>query len=127
MASVGAHNAACVTLAGVRLVNGTLGLLVPQVLIRRIDGQRSAGPAATYAFRLFGIRTVLLGLDLLATDAEQRRHCLDQAPLVHGSDTVTAAVLALGGQVPRRSGALLVAVSAVNTALAILARRQDRR
>lgn len=53
-------------LAGIRLFNGAAGLLAPELLIRRLDPDREPpSAAAVYAFRLFGIRTILLGLDLL--------------------------------------------------------------
>lgn len=123
MAGTRTADAARITLGLVRLVNGALGLLVPRVLIGRVDPGRPASPAATYAFRMFGIRTVLLGRDLLVQRGTDLRRSLDQAPVVHGSDTITATVLTLSGQVPRRSGLLLVTVSATNTVLALIARR----
>jgi hypothetical protein len=116
-------DAARITLGVVRLTNGTLGLLVPRVLVGRIERGRSPSPAATYAFRMFGVRTILLGCDLLVREGPELRRSLDRAPLVHGSDTLTATLLTVGGHVPRRSGLLLVAVSATNTTLALLARR----
>lgn len=36
----------------IRLVNGTVGLLAPQVLIRQLGGDPATSPAAVYAFRL---------------------------------------------------------------------------
>ena len=40
---------------------------------------------------MFGIRTVLMGVDLLSSDREVRRHALRDSVLVHGSDTISAA------------------------------------
>jgi len=112
-----------ITLALVRIVNGALGLVAPQVLIGRIDPDEPASPAAIYAFRLFGIRTVLIGRDLLVRRGSELQRSLDEAPLVHASDTLTAALITARGDVSRRSGTLLVAISATNTVLALLARR----
>ncbi|MFD8810182.1 hypothetical protein ACFV23_01440 [Streptomyces sp. NPDC059627] len=109
-------------LAGIRLLNGAAGLLAPELLIRRFDPDRDPpSPAAVYAFRLFGIRTVLLGLDLLTHGGEQLREDLREGILIHGSDTVTAATLGIHGQVSPRTGVMTTLISAVNTALAIRA------
>jgi hypothetical protein len=112
-----------ITLAVIRIINGALGLVAPRLLIGRIDPDEPASPAAVYAFRLFGIRTVLIGRDLLVRKGSALRRTLDEAPMVHGSDTVTATLLAVNGQVSRRAGIMLVAISATNTVLALLARR----
>ncbi|MEU9992984.1 hypothetical protein AB0E10_40695 [Streptomyces sp. NPDC048045] len=107
-------------LAGIRLFNGAAGLLAPELLIRRFDPDRDPpSPAAVYAFRLFGIRTVLLGLDLLTHSGERLRDDLRDGILIHGSDTATAATLGIHGDVPPRTAILTTFISAVNTALAI--------
>ncbi|WP_432144765.1 hypothetical protein [Streptomyces sp. bgisy084] len=105
-------------LAGVRLFNGVTGLLTPALLIRRLDPGRELSPAAVYAFRLFGIRTVLLGLDLLTNRGERLREDLREGVLIHGSDTATAAMLGIRGQVPPRTAVLTTLISATNTVLA---------
>ncbi|MEV0179796.1 hypothetical protein AB0I54_10920 [Streptomyces sp. NPDC050625] len=111
--------AAVYALAAVRLVNGAAGLLAPDLLIRRLDpGREPPSPAAVYAFRLFGIRTILLGLALLAHDDEQLRQDLSEGVLIHGSDTATAAMLGIGGQIPPRTAVLTTLVSAADTVLA---------
>ncbi|MBJ6637196.1 MULTISPECIES: hypothetical protein [unclassified Streptomyces] len=107
-------------LAGIRLFNGAAGLLAPEMLIRRFDPDRDPpSPAAVYAFRLFGIRTVLLGLDLLTHSGDRLRDDVCEGILIHGSDTATAATLGLHGHVPPRTAFLTTFISAVNTALAI--------
>ncbi|MFH8800744.1 hypothetical protein ACH4F6_14275 [Streptomyces sp. NPDC017936] len=110
-------------LAGIRVFNGATGLLAPDLLIRRLDpdAREPLSPAAIYAFRLFGIRTVLLGLDLLTYRDERLREDLREGVLIHGSDTATAAMLALSGRLPPRTGALTTLISATNTALAVAA------
>ncbi|MGW7383908.1 hypothetical protein [Streptomyces sp. NPDC054794] len=107
-------------LAAIRLFNGAAGLLAPDLLIRRFDPDREPpSPAAVYAFRLFGIRTVLLGMDLLTHSGERLRQDLSDGILIHGSDTFTAASLGIHGQVPPRTAVLTTFISAVNTALAV--------
>lgn len=105
----------------VRLVNGGLGLVLPRVLIRRIDSS-DPSPAAVYAFRLFGIRNILIGRDVLVRRGEALDRCIDEAVVVHGCDSLTATVLTVTGAVPRRAGLLLMAVSVTNTTLALLCR-----
>ena len=111
------HRPARYALGAVRLVNGGVGLLAPHVFIRRFDADRRPSPAAVYAFRLFGIRTVYLGLDLLMGP----RPVAPRDVVIHASDTVTAASLAISGAVPRTTGVATTAISAVNVALALLA------
>ncbi|MFD3583643.1 hypothetical protein [Streptomyces sp. NPDC058683] len=106
-------------LAGIRLFNGVAGLFAPGLLIRRLDPDREPpSPAAVYAFRLFGIRTILLGLDLLTNRDERLREDLRDGVLIHGSDTATAATLGLSGRLPPRTAALTTLISAANTVLA---------
>jgi len=106
-----------------RLLFGSLGLLAPRLLIRRIQGADATSPAAIYAFRMFGIRTILIGRQLLMPDGPERRNALRAAPLIHGADTATATLLTLRGHVPRRTGIPLIAVSGFNTAMALIAAR----
>src|SRR4051812_320371 len=109
-----------VALGLVRLVNGVLGLVVPHTLIGRIESGDTPSPAAVYAFRLFGVRTVLLGRDLLWGSDTVRAKAVAEAPLIHGSDTATATLLTVTGRVPIRSGATLIAISGTNTLLALI-------
>jgi hypothetical protein len=111
-------------LAGVRLVNGTLGLLAPRLLLRRLGTDAHVDPSGIYPFRMFGIRTILLGADLLLLDGEQRQRATRLAVLIHGSDTVSAATALVQGTLPRKVAVLTTTISAVNTALAVVATRE---
>ena len=119
MRCVRVHRPARYALAAVRLVNGGVGLVAPHLFIGRFDPDRPASPAATYAFRLFGVRTILIGLDLLRPARAQR--AAREGVLIHASDTVTAASLAISGAVPRNTGIVTTAISAGNVVLAVLA------
>jgi hypothetical protein len=105
-----------IALAGIRIANGTSALLAPRLLTRRLQ----ADDSAVYPFRLFGIRTVVIGADLLLRDREVRDHALRLALLIHASDVASAVVAGARRQVPFRSAA--TAISSVNTALALVAR-----
>lgn len=52
-------------LGAIRHTLGTLALTMPHLLVRRFSEQGQNATAATYAFRLFGVRTVIIGLELL--------------------------------------------------------------
>jgi hypothetical protein len=116
-----------VALGSIRLVNGVLGLFLPHVLIRRIEPAEPPSSAAIYAFRLFGVRTILLARDLLRGPGPEQANAVQQAPLIHASDAATAALLTLTGRVAPRAGAMLMAVSGLNTVLAFAARRAAQR
>jgi hypothetical protein len=116
--------AARVTLAGIRIANGTLGLFAPDVLSKKLDVGESAAPMG-YPFRMFGIRTILIGLDLLSSDRTVRRHAVREAVWVHASDTVSAVVTGVTGGLPRKGAVAATAISAINTGLAVLAARDQ--
>lgn len=109
-----------VLLAGVRLTMGTAGLLVPDLVIRRLGIDPATQPAMRYPLRMFGIRTVLIGADLLADDDPRRQHAELLAPVVHGSDTVAAFLARRRGDLPAPAGTMATAISAVNLVLALV-------
>lgn len=110
------------TLAAVRIANGALALAAPERLAARLGVDAAEHPALLYVFRMFGIRTVLIGRDLWRGDENAVR----AAPLIHASDTVAAALAARSGKLPPRAGTLITAISAFNTLLAVLHRRAAR-
>src|SRR5215207_2757598 len=112
-----------VTLAGIRIFNGTAGLFVPSMMSKRLDVEEAAAPMA-YPFRMFGIRTILIGVDLLSRDPDVRRHAVRQAPLIHASDTISALAALESGALPPKAGKTATTISAVNLVLALLASRR---
>ncbi|MGV0743112.1 hypothetical protein [Mycolicibacterium sp. XJ870] len=119
-------NAARKTLAVIRIVNGAAGLLAPEKLLARLGVDTIADTSGTYPFRMFGIRTVLIGLDLLVLTGDELRRAEKLAVLIHATDTVSAAVTAARGDLPRKEGVVAIVISAVNTALAITAWKGGR-
>lgn len=113
-------------LAGVRLINGSIGLVSPERFIKRFDPEREPSPAAIYAFRLFGIRTVLLALDLVVLRDAQLERALRQGALIHFSDTMTAILLGVRGQVSMRIALTTALISATNVLLALGAMESRR-
>ncbi len=128
--AVRAGQAARFALAGIRVINGGLALVAPGVIIGRFDEQPAGDSAATYGLRMFGIRTVLLGVDLAVLSGEPLRRALGQAVIIHGTDTATAAALGVSGRVRPRTAIPLTLISLTNTALAVtacLAARRDEK
>ena len=113
--------AARFALAGIRILNGSLALIAPDVIIGRFGEQPASDNAAKYALRMFGIRTVVLGVDLMALRGKPLRRALGQAVIIHGTDTATAALLGVSGHVKPRTAVPLTLISMTNTVLAITA------
>ena len=115
-----------VALAAVRFFNGGAALLAPDVLARRLGGTSEGNRPALYAFRLFGIRTVLIALELLLSKGSARTRALNSGVLIHASDTASAAFAGARGEIPQRAARMTTAISAFNTLLALVARRPKR-
>src|SRR5918997_169534 len=97
-----AHDYARITLAGIRLFNGVAALFVPATLARQLGVEPAANPAALYALRLFGVRTVLIGAQLLLRDGGVRAHSLRVAPVIHALDATAGLIARERGQLPPR-------------------------
>jgi hypothetical protein len=108
-------------LAAIRIFNGAVALVAPQLLLRRLGTDPGRDPSGIYPMRMFGIRTVLIGADLLLLQGEERRRAARLAVLIHATDTVSAATAGLKGYLPPKVGVMTTAISATNTVLAVLA------
>jgi hypothetical protein len=111
-----------ILLACIRLLNGGAALLVPGFLARQIGIDPDANPGVCYVFRMFGVRTVLIGAELLVQTGDRRAESVRRAVLIHASDTVAAFLATRSGHFPKQ-GRTIVWISALNTALAIIANR----
>lgn len=110
-----------IALGSARLVNGALALFVPDVLGRRLGVNTRSSPGFGYAFRLFGVRTVLLGIDLLRAGDGRADPVVRRALLVHPADTIAAAVVLRRAELPAKGARVAVAASALNVVLAVIA------
>ena len=111
-----------IALAGIRLFNGAAALFAPKLLARQFGD--NPNHAVIYVLRLFGVRTIIVGIELLAPDEELRASALRYAIPIHASDTLSAALAGIQGQLPSRTSIMLTAISGVNTALAIVAQQR---
>jgi len=105
-------------LASIRLVNGTLALLAPNALLRRLGADPAVNKVAIYPMRMFGIRTVVLGVQLLidAPSPEADRFGV----VIHATDAATAITAGVRRQLPPRVAVMTAGISLANTALALV-------
>src|SRR5438270_8354833 len=94
-----------IALAGIRLFNGIAALSAPGVLARRLGVDPDANPAALYVLRLFGVRTVLIGAQLLLRNDRLRTNALRVTPVIHAADAAAAVVAGVQRQLPPRAAA----------------------
>ena len=116
-----------IALAGIRLFNGGAALVAPGPFAQRLGTEADAHGPAVHIARMFGIRTVLIAIDLLSRDEDVRRHALRVALLVHVSDTISAAAAGLSKQLPPRPAVLATGISALNVVLAAIASADARK
>jgi hypothetical protein len=114
-------------LAVIRIINGAIALVAPSVIVKRFGEVPGESAAAIYGLRLFGVRTVLIGADLVTQRGPSLLHVTSQAVVIHASDTMTAAGLGLFGRLRPRMAIPLALISAMNTALATIAWLASRR
>jgi hypothetical protein len=105
-------------LATIRLVNGTLALVAPNALLRRLGADPDVNKVAIYPMRMFGIRTVVLGVQLLidAPSPEAARFGV----LIHATAAATAITAGVRRELPPRVAAMTSMISLINTGLAVV-------
>jgi len=112
-----------IALATIRLLNGTMALLTPEMMLRRLGADPAVNGVAVYPLRMFGIRTVLLGAELLTDGPMQRKGQV--GILIHATDAASAIAAGLRRQLPARVAVLAAGISLTNTALAVIIARPD--
>ena len=120
------NHAPRIALGVIRLTNGLVALLVPGFLAERLGRAGERNSVAQYLLRMFGIRTVFLGLDLLARDEDRRREAVRRAPIIHASDVLAVVVAGASRQIPVRAAAAGFGISCLNLWLALVAHAAER-
>jgi len=113
-----------IALATIRLLNGTMALLTPEMMLRRLGADPAVNGVAVYPLRMFGIRTVLLGAELLTDGPMQQKGQV--GILIHATDAASAITAGLRRKLPARVAILAAGISLTNTALAVIIARPDR-
>jgi hypothetical protein len=106
-------------LAAIRLVNGTLAVVAPRVMLRRLGTDPVEDPSGVYPLRMFGVRTVLIGVDLLVR-GDTAREVARRGILIHACDAAAAAAAGVRGDLPRRVAVAATALSGLNAVLAVV-------
>jgi len=119
------HELARLALATIRTVNGVVALLAPKKMLRRLGVDPETNGAAIYALRMFGIRTIILGIELFAAKGEREEEVIRTALPIHASDAVSAFIAGVRKELPRRAAVMATIISTINTYLAFLARKPD--
>ena len=114
-----------IALAGIRLFNGIAALFVPATLARRLGVDPETNRAAIYVLRLFAVRTILIGAQLLLRDEGLRAHSVRVAPVIHALDAAAALIAGDRGHLPQRASTIAALISTVNTGLAVVARKRS--
>jgi hypothetical protein len=114
-----------IALAIIRLFNGAAALFTPAWLIRRLGVDPKTSPTTFYPLRMFGIRTILIGVDLLSADDQTRAHALRVAPVIHASDTLGVMLAGVKGHLSKRAAITTTIISSVNTILAVIAQPRN--
>ena len=118
---VGAVPKARYVLGAVRLFNGAATLFATRPFGKRLGVDPDTSPAAVYALRLFGVRTIYIGAELLFARGDHLRDAVAIAPAVHVSDTVSAILAGTSGQLPKKAAWTAAVISSVNVLLSLLA------
>jgi hypothetical protein len=113
-----------IALATIRLVNGTMALLTPEKMIRRLGADPDVDRVAVYPLRMFGIRTVVLGVQLLVD--EPTRQTSGIGVVIHAADAASAIMAGLRRQLPARVAVVAAGISLTNTALALIIARPEQ-
>src|SRR5438094_7885782 len=87
------RDSARILLAGIRLFNGAVALFAPTLLARQFKDNPNS--AVIYVLRLFGVRTIIAGIELLVPDEQVRASALRYALPIHAADTLSAALSGL--------------------------------
>lgn len=109
------------TLAAIRFVNGSVALVAPRLLAKTSGVDPDANPAALYALRLFGVRTVYTAWELAFARGDHSRDAFAVAPAIHASDALSAFAAGRAGQLPPGPAKRGTTISSVNFVLAVLA------
>ena len=106
-----------IALATIRLVNGAMALLAPRFMLRRLGAGPGTNQVAVYPLRMFGIRTVVLGVELLSGGSMQQKGKV--GVVIHAADAASAITAGLRRQLPPRVAVVAAGISVTNTALAL--------
>jgi hypothetical protein len=107
-------------LGAIRVSNGAAALFVPVEFARSLGLDPEANPEAIYWMRLFGVRTFVIGAQLILLEDKELEAVLRPAAFIHASDAASAALAGISGHLPQNVATKATLISLVNLALALL-------
>lgn len=113
-------------LATIRITVGSTALFVPRAFARSLEVDPDIHPAVIYVSRMFGIRTIFIGTDILVRDEALRTMALRTGVVIHLSDATAAAIAGARRQIPRSAAVRAMLLSSLNAGLAVVAHRGTR-
>jgi hypothetical protein len=102
-----------------RLVVGGGALVAPRLTARAFGIDPDNNPAASYVGRLFGVRAVLMAIQLASAVPEERVRLLRQNVAVDLVDAVAAIAATRSGALGRRSGVAATAAALFEAGLGL--------
>jgi hypothetical protein len=120
-----AHDFARTTLHGHQAVQRCRGAVCANDAGPSVGSRSGSQPCPLYALRLFGVRTVFIGAQLLLRDSGVHAHSLRIAPVIHALGATAALIAGERGQLPRRAATTAALISTVITVLAVIAQNRD--
>ena len=102
-----------------RVLVGGGALVAPRLAGRAFGIDATANPAASYVARLFGVRAVLMAVQLAGATPGNRTRVLRQHTAVDVVDAVAAVVAAREGALSRRAGAQATAAAIFEASLGL--------
>src|SRR3954453_15722380 len=118
---IAARRRAPQALGGVRLFFGSTSLLMPTTAPPRLGVDPDANAAPMHPLRMFDIRTVIIGAELLFGDERTKAQTIRLAPVIHAFDALSAALAGLTRQLPPGVAVKTTLISDGNTVLALMA------
>lgn len=102
-----------------RILVGGGTLVAPRLLGRAFGIDPAANPAVSYVGRLFGVRAVLMAVQLATVPRAQRRRLVGLHVAVDAVDAAAAVAATRSGALSRRAGAMATAAAVVEGALGV--------
>ena len=114
------------TLGIIRLVNGVAALFAPRLVAKILGVDPDKSPAVLYVLRMFGVRTAIIGAELLMAEGEELDKAVRTGIAIHASDTIAAMIAGFRHQLSPRHAATTTLISSINTGLAIVAAKAEK-
>ena len=112
-------------LGALRIAVGAGGWIAPNLVARMFAPGRVSAAQAPFLVRIYGVRDVVLGAGMLATDGRARRKWLIGGVVCDAADAVAALLGSRAGHLPGPVAALVAVPAVGGVALGLIALRDE--